>query len=99
MELRSHLRDSIDPEPLLDSIIVNRMSVRQAFASLRSEHRDILALIDIAGFRYGDVAEILSIPKGTVMSRVSRARRAMANLLQESGIAGLPDKKRHAHRA
>lgn len=84
--------------PSLDGAIVNQMAVRQAFGALSMDHRDILALVDIAGFRYDEAAEILSIPRGTVMSRVSRARQALARLLQDTEIAELPRSARQARR-
>ena len=57
--------------------IINRLSVRGALMRLPEHHRDILALTDIAGFTYAETSAILGIPKGTVMSRLSRARNAM----------------------
>lgn len=78
----------------LESIVVNAFSVRQAFERLSLEHRDVLALIDISGFSYEEAATILSIPRGTVMSRVSRARQALAGLMSDSTLVNLPLKKR-----
>ena len=59
---------------------VDRMIVRQAFERLSPDHREILCLVDVLGMRYAEVATVLEIAEGTVMSRVSRAR---AKLLQE----------------
>jgi RNA polymerase sigma-70 factor (ECF subfamily) len=59
--------------------IVNR--VRLAVAALPVEQRRVLALVDLEGFSYNDVAEILEIPVGTVMSRLHRARKALVKLL------------------
>ena len=49
----------------------------------RPTFRDVVALVDVEGFSYEQVAEALSIPIGTVRSRLYRARRA----LQESLLA------------
>ncbi|MEQ1653696.1 MAG: RNA polymerase sigma factor [Hyphomicrobium sp.] len=57
-------------------------AARAAFANLAEEHRTVLALIVFEGLSYSEVAETLSIPLGTVMSRLSRARSAMAALMQ-----------------
>lgn len=77
----------------LESVVVNAFAVRQAFQHLSLEHRDVLALIDISGFSYEEAASILSIPRGTVMSRVSRARQALAGLLSDSALVSLPMKR------
>ena len=57
--------------------------VRNAIAQLNEKHRKIISLVDIAEFSYAEVAEILEIPVGTVMSRLSRARDQLKTLLYE----------------
>ena len=74
----------------LESVLVNALAVRQAFARLSEDHRDVLSLVDIAGFGYGEAALVLGIPPGTVMSRVSRARRALSSMLTDSAVEMLP---------
>lgn len=54
--------------------------VRRAVAQLPMQQRQVISLVDLEEFSYCDVAEILEIPIGTVMSRLHRARR---NLLAE----------------
>jgi len=61
----------------VEDTVINRLTVRQALMRLSTPHRDILSLVDMAGFSYAEVAEMLEVPVGTVMSRISRARRAM----------------------
>jgi RNA polymerase sigma-70 factor (ECF subfamily) len=53
-------------------------AVRAAMASLPAEQRELMALVVIDGQSYKDAAEILEIPIGTVMSRIARARRSIA---------------------
>ncbi|HQU16018.1 MAG: RNA polymerase subunit sigma-24 [Chromatiales bacterium 21-64-14] len=55
--------------------------VRQAVAELPLAQRQVLTLVDLEGFSYIEVAQILEIPIGTVMSRLSRARRALKQYL------------------
>ena len=57
--------------------------VRRALAGLSFEQRQIIALIDLEGFSYSQVAEILEVPMGTIMSRLCRARRQLKQRLQE----------------
>jgi RNA polymerase sigma-70 factor, ECF subfamily len=53
------------------------LAVREALASLPEEQRSALYLVVVEGFTCRETAEILSVPAGTVMSRLSRARDAM----------------------
>ncbi|MEO6974481.1 MAG: RNA polymerase sigma factor [Gallionella sp.] len=61
------------------SQIVSR--VRDAVAQLPMPQRQVLTLVDLEGFPYVEVATILAIPIGTVMSRLCRARQALKSLL------------------
>ena len=61
--------------------IVDR--VRGAVAKLPLGQRQVLTLVDLEEFSYAQVADILGVPVGTVMSRLCRARRALKELLQE----------------
>ncbi|MFO7593050.1 MAG: sigma-70 family RNA polymerase sigma factor [Pseudomonadota bacterium] len=65
-------------------------NVRRAVASLPEGQRQVITLVDIEGCRYAEVAEILGVPIGTVMSRLCRARHA----LKEQLIAGGPVQER-----
>ena len=74
-----------------NDLVVNALAVRQAFQRLSKQHRDILALVDICGFSYADTAEMLDVPTGTIMSRISRARAALAKHMQdETQVVSFP---------
>ena len=66
--------------------------IRQAFAKLTQEHREVLFLVDIFGMKYAEAAQVMGVPDGTVMSRISRARRALLDLVEGSD-AGRRNKK------
>jgi RNA polymerase sigma-70 factor (ECF subfamily) len=51
--------------------------------SLSDNHREIVRLRYFAELSYAEIAEALSIPAGTVMSRLHHARLALAATLQE----------------
>ena len=59
---------------------------RAAIGMLTDDQRQVLTLIDVAGFSYADTAIVLNVPVGTVMSRLSRARRRMREILEAQGI-------------
>jgi RNA polymerase sigma-70 factor, ECF subfamily len=64
-----------------ESGIVDRLDVDTALAQLTPEYRAAVALRDLVGMDYADIAEVLGIPPGTVRSRISRGRAALADLL------------------
>lgn len=55
--------------------------VRSAVARLNDDQRKVLTLVDLMEFSYAQVAQILDIPVGTVMSRLNRARQRLRGLL------------------
>lgn len=56
-----------------------------ALERVGDEHREILVLKELQGFRYNEIAQILDIPEGTVASRLFHARRALKDALEEMG--------------
>jgi RNA polymerase sigma-70 factor, ECF subfamily len=59
--------------------------VRTAMATLPEPQRAVLSLIAIEGLSYREAAEVLEVPVGTVMSRLSRAREKLLPLLGAEG--------------
>ncbi len=57
------------------------LKVREAIARLSEGQRQVVTLVDIQGLSYMEVAQILNVPIGTVMSRLCRARHALKDLL------------------
>lgn len=84
------------PDSLPDDVLVNHIAVRQAFLKLSKSHRDVLALVDIGGFSYDEAAIILDVPRGTVMSRVSRARVVLSRLLSDVNVTAIDTVRRRA---
>jgi RNA polymerase sigma-70 factor (ECF subfamily) len=66
---------------------VNR--VRAAVAVLPLGQRQVVTLVDLEEFTYAEVAEVLAIPIGTVMSRLCRAREALRRLLEPAAAEPL----------
>jgi RNA polymerase sigma-70 factor (ECF subfamily) len=91
---RDHLRrhrytlDIDDPEVLEELSVDGDLErseqiarVRRAIAALPVAQRETLSLVDIEGFSYDEVAEILGVPRGTVTSRICRARETLRKKL------------------
>ena len=64
--------------------------VRRAVKRLPLAQCQVVTLVDLEGFTYASVAEILEIPVGTVMSRLCRGRRALKEHLIDVGTAPTP---------
>lgn len=61
----------------------DQAAVQEALALMSPLLREVLLLCDAEELKYKDIAMILGLPIGTVMSRVSRARQALRQLLQQ----------------
>jgi len=70
-------------DEVLDSF--TEIEVKSALEALPEQFRMAVLLADVEGFQYKEIAEILDIPIGTVMSRLHRGRRALQKSLFEFG--------------
>jgi RNA polymerase sigma-70 factor (ECF subfamily) len=61
----------------------DRQLVQEALSRLPVPHREVLLLCEFEEMSYQEISATLAIPIGTVMSRLSRARRALRDTLQE----------------
>ena len=61
--------------------------VLDAIRALPEIHRDVLVATHIAGLTYSEAAEALGVKRGTIMSRVFRAREALLAALQPAPVA------------
>jgi RNA polymerase sigma-70 factor (ECF subfamily) len=60
-----------------------REDLDRALAALPEHYRVVVVLADVEGFKYGEIAETLDVPVGTVRSRLARARAALQQTLWE----------------
>lgn len=58
------------------------LDIRNAMAQLPNEHRAAISLVVVEGYTYGEAAEVLDIPTGTVASRVARGRQELIKQLR-----------------
>jgi RNA polymerase sigma-70 factor (ECF subfamily) len=73
---------STDPDPEdVATGAERRDRIRKGLDSLSEHHRAIIILSDIEGLQYREIAEVLGIPMGTVMSRLHHARKRLRDVL------------------
>ena len=84
-------RGELGEEPIDgEAVILNQITLAQvdrAMSALPDEQRAVLSLVAVQGLAYREVADVLRIPLGTVMSRLARARVALAAKLNLTGEA------------
>lgn len=89
---RSWRRQSLDPEVAEATLVsedtnadgLELLSLRNALDKLPDDQREVLILVGAGGLAYEEVAEICGCAVGTVKSRVSRGRKALAELMAQT---------------
>jgi RNA polymerase sigma-70 factor, ECF subfamily len=84
--------DLVDGEGAVQATQEERLSVQligEALDRLPAQHREVIVLVGLEEMSYRDVAEIIGVPIGTVMSRLSRARSQLRNILEQRGTTVL----------
>jgi RNA polymerase sigma-70 factor (ECF subfamily) len=79
--------ESLDPEAL----VIQRQTVdtvRQTLEALPADFREVLVLRELEGLSYKEIATVVGIPIGTVMSRLARARERLQAALEASHTGG-----------
>jgi RNA polymerase sigma-70 factor (ECF subfamily) len=69
---------------------LDRSRVHQALWQISEEQRLAIALVDLGGFSTKQAAKILGVPRGTILSRLHRGRKALAVILTDEA----PDRER-----
>jgi RNA polymerase sigma factor (sigma-70 family) len=74
--------ESNEPEPLSAlTLSVETERLRSAIEELPQEFREVVVLKDLQGLSYREIAEVVEVPIGTVMSRLSRGRQRLTERL------------------
>ena len=75
-EFHSDMTESQNPETLLLGN-ADRQLLNQALEELPPAFREVLVLLELEGLAYKEIADVLGVPIGTVMSRLARGRRRL----------------------
>jgi RNA polymerase sigma-70 factor, ECF subfamily len=81
----SRLDDNLDPEALMIQQQTIE-TVRRAVEQLPGDFREVIVLRELEGLSYKEIATIVGIPIGTVMSRLARGRERLLAILDSSGV-------------
>ncbi len=89
---------SLDPEVAEATLIANDklsdsvelLELRNAMNQLPDDQRECLIMVGAGGLSYEEVAQICDCAVGTIKSRVSRARKALLELMEGGQVSGFP---------
>lgn len=80
-----------DGIPPADELLIRHEQaerIRQAVEQLPADFREVLVLRELEGLSYKEIAAVVNVPIGTVMSRLARARERLIPLLDSVGLSG-----------
>ena len=66
--------------------MLDRMVLETAMSVLDAEERQIVVLHAMTGFKHREIAEILDLPTGTVLSKYNRALKKMRKEMESKGV-------------
>lgn len=77
--------EECDPEVLASSS-EGMQQMLSLIDELPAWHKNVILLVDVHGYDYGEAAELLDVPLGTIKSRLSRARATLRDRLVSTGM-------------
>jgi RNA polymerase sigma-70 factor, ECF subfamily len=83
-QLATYAAHTVDPLRSAEVAALESMpdnEIRSALMTLREDTRLAVYYADVAGYKYGEIADIMNTPVGTVMSRLNRGRRRLRSTL------------------
>jgi len=76
--VQTHIVGDAGEEPILNKLLL--AEVQQIINTMPPEQREVLLLVCVEDLAYREAADILGVPIGTVMSRLARARKRLAEM-------------------
>jgi RNA polymerase sigma-70 factor (ECF subfamily) len=74
---------SDNPETLYEKKMIQQF-IQRGLLKLKEDQRELLVLRDLQGFSYEEMGELLSLPEGTIKSKLHRARMDLKEVLERS---------------
>jgi RNA polymerase sigma-70 factor (ECF subfamily) len=74
---------SDNPETLFEKKMVQQF-VQRGLLKLKEDQREMIVLRDLQGYSYEEIGRLLSLPEGTIKSRLHRARMDLKGILERS---------------
>jgi RNA polymerase sigma-70 factor (ECF subfamily) len=87
-------RESVAPA---QDFVLELSEVKNAMEELSPDHSQIIIMVCMKGMRYDEAGEILKIPTGTVRSRLSRARKQLEDIMENSAHIRLAQRRQAAN--
>lgn len=78
---RDEHRESLDAVEATNANVDARLDLQSTLQRLSDEHREVLVLRELQQLSYEEIAGVLNVPRGTVESRLHRARAELRKLL------------------
>ena len=72
-----------NPETLFEKKMI-RQFVQRGLLKLKEDQREMIVLRDLQGYSYEEIGRLLSLPEGTIKSRLHRARMDLKGILERS---------------
>jgi RNA polymerase sigma-70 factor (ECF subfamily) len=83
-EMERHVYDpSGNPETLFEKKMIKEF-VQKGLLKLKEDQREMIVLRDLQGYSYEEIGKLLSLPEGTIKSRLHRARMDLKGILERS---------------
>ncbi|HTT78744.1 MAG TPA: sigma-70 family RNA polymerase sigma factor [Stellaceae bacterium] len=79
--------DASPSSPATQEDALRHRDILQALADLPEDQRSVVLLVSVEGLSYAEVAAVLDIPLGTVMSRLSRGRERLRQAMEGEAVA------------
>ena len=101
--LRARMTDALEPHEDVEQVIAiwetpeslalaaaTRERLQAALEQLPVAYREVVLLCDVEEMKYKEIADVLGLPIGTVMSRLARARRRLRTILEQDAGERMP---------